>query len=151
MRIGNIIMIWASVLVAGLTSCSFEGSDSVLADSSHKVSQMTEDALEGELLVRFDPRVSSILDKAGLTKSGPGFPMKRSGILSVDEILDLVGGYHIERVFPVDARSEEKARNEGLHLWYLVRFSDAHSVEKVASDIKSVCRSFNACEHNLTA
>lgn len=138
MRIGNIIMIWASVLVAGLTSCSFEGSDSVLADSSHKVSQMTEDALEGELLVRFDPRVSSILDKAGLTKSGPGFPMKRSGILSVDEILDLVGGYHIERVFPVDARSEERARNEGLHLWYLVRFSDAHSVEKVASDLSKL-------------
>lgn len=138
MRIGNIIMIWASVLVAGLTSCSFEGSDSVLADSSHKVSQMTEDALEGELLVRFDPRVSSILDKAGLTKSGPGLPMKRSGILSVDEILDLVGGYHIERVFPVDARSEEKARNEGLHLWYLVRFSDAHSVEKVASDLSKL-------------
>jgi subtilisin family serine protease len=99
-----------------------------------KVSSLTEGAVAGELLVRFDAEVSDILDKAGVTKSGPAAPASRSGILSVDEILDIVDGYQIERVFPIDMRSEEKSRKEGLHLWYVVRFSDKHSVEKVAAD-----------------
>lgn len=97
--------------------------------------ELTEDVLPGQLLVRFDARVSDILEKAGVTKSGPMMPMTRSGILSVDEVLDLVKGYQIERVFPVDVRSEEKARKEGLHLWYVVRFSEEYPVEKVAADL----------------
>ena len=64
--------------------------------------------------------------------------MKRSGVLSVDEILSLVNGYHIERVFPVDVRSEDKAREEGLHLWYVVKFGKEHSVEKVAEDLSKL-------------
>ncbi len=50
-------------------------------------------------------------------------------------ILGLVDGYEIERVFPVDVRTEDKAREEGLHLWYVVRFSEDCSVEKVAADL----------------
>ena len=100
-----------------------------------KVPELSEEAIGGELLVRFDPRVSDILDKAGLTRTGINSPMTRSGVLTVDEILDLVDGYQIERVFPVDLRTEDKARKEGLHLWYVVRFSDEHPVEKVAADL----------------
>ena len=100
--------------------------------------QMSEDVVAGQLLVRFDARVSDILDKAGLTKSGPAAAMDRSGILSVDEILDLVEGYRIERVFPMDARTEETARKEGLHLWYVVRFSDKYSVEEVAENLSKL-------------
>ena len=132
----TIYMLSASVLAAMLVSCSVEGPQEVLPEQ--KVPQVTADVLEGQLLVRFDARVSDILDKAGLTKSGPMAPMTRSGVLSVDEILDLVDGYQIERVFPVDVRSEEKARKEGLHLWYVVRFGEEHSVEKVAADLSKL-------------
>ena len=93
------------------------------------------DAVPGQLLVRFDPHVAEILDKAGLTKSGPAAPMTRSGILSVDEVLDLVDGYSIERVFPADPRSESKAREEGLHLWYVVRFNEDCPVAQVAENL----------------
>ena len=134
MKISNGIFVLASMLILGLASCSLEAPEKD-PDRESKVPEVTADVLEGELLVRFDSRVAEILDKAGLTKSGPGRSMKRSGILSVDEILDLVEGYQIERVFPVDVRSEEKARNEGLHLWYIVRFSDKHPVAKVAADL----------------
>jgi len=100
-----------------------------------KVSPVSDDAVAGELLVRFDEGVSEILDQAGLiTKSGES-AASRSGVLTVDEILDLVEGYQIERVFPVDMRSEAKMREEGLHLWYVVRFSDKYPVEKVAADL----------------
>lgn len=129
------ISIVAAAFMTGFSACSVEDVVPVQPDLSEKVAPVSQEALEGELLVRFDSRVSDILDKAGVTKSGPSAPAMRSGILSVDEILDLVDGYQIERVFPIDMRSEEKARKEGLHLWYVVRFSDEHPVEKVAADL----------------
>ncbi|MBO5499414.1 MAG: S8 family serine peptidase [Bacteroidales bacterium] len=121
--------------MAGFAACSVEGPETGTLTEGNKAPMITEDVVKGQLLVRFDPRVSDILDRAGITKSGPMAPMTRSGILSVDEILDLVDGYQIERVFPVDMRSEEKARKEGLHLWYVVRFSEDHPVDKVAADL----------------
>ena len=123
----------ASAFALGFTACSVEAP---VQDSHDKHNpEASVDALPGQLLVRFDARVADILDKVGVTKSGPAMPMTRSGILSVDEILGLVDGYEIERVFPVDVRTEDKAREEGLHLWYVVRFSEDCSVEKVAADL----------------
>ena len=80
----------------------------------------------GEILVKFSPYVSEILDKAAAATRSGG-PATRSGILSVDEVLDIVGGYQIERVFPVDGRNEERTRESELHLWYVVRFGDDYS------------------------
>ena len=135
MVIRKSIYVMAAVLMSGLAACSVKEPATGIQTDIDKTPQMTEDVVDGQLLVRFDARVSDILDKAGVTKSGPMTPMTRSGVLSVDEILDLVDGYQIERVFPVDMRSEEKARKEGLHLWYVVRFSEDHPVDKVAADL----------------
>ena len=129
------IILMAVALVAGLASCDVKEPLAGKPDHHGKVSPVSTDAVAGELLVRFDEGVSEVLDAAGLiTKSGDA-PARRSGILTVDEILDLVDGYQIERVFPVDRRSESKVREEGLHLWYVVRFSDEHPVEEVASNL----------------
>ena len=128
------IIFTAALLLAGLSACSVEEPVTGGANEPEKVSPVGSDVVTGELLVRFDESVSRILDEAGLITKSAG-AADRSGILSVDEILDLVEGYQIERVFPVDVRTEEKARQEGLHLWYVVRFSEEHSVEKVASDL----------------
>ena len=111
--------------------------------------QVSEGALPGQLFVKFDASVSQILEQAGLTKSGADCPMTRSGVLTVDEILNLVEGYEIERVFPVDSRTEETARHEGLHLWYIVRFSEEHPVEKVAADLSKLGE-VNHVEYNRT-
>ena len=135
MNIRNRIYVLVALLIAGSVSCSVETPQVVGDSSEQKIPHLSTDALDGQLLVRFDQHVADVLDKAGLTKSGPGNSMKRSGILSVDEILDLVDGYQIERVFPVDVRSEDKVRSEGLHLWYVVRFDEKHPVEKVAADL----------------
>lgn len=91
----------------------------------------------GEILVKFSPYVSEILDKtAAATRSGGR--ATRSGILSVDEVLDIVGGYQIERVFPVDGRNEERTRESELHLWYVVRFGDDYSAEEVAEKLSAL-------------
>lgn len=127
-------IIIASALIAGLASCAVEAPQ----EEVKNLPEAALDAVPGQLLVRFDARVADILDKAGLTKSGPAAPMTRSGVLSVDEILDIAGGYHIERVFPVDIRTEAKAREEGLHLWYVVSFSEDQPVEKVSAELSKL-------------
>ena len=138
MTIRNIIYAMAAVLLSGLAACSVDVPETGALTEDKNTPHLSEDVVQGQLLVRFDARVSDILEKAGVTKSGPMMPMTRSGILSVDEILDLVEGYQIERVFPVDVRSEEKARKEGLHLWYVVRFSEEYPVDKVAADLSKL-------------
>ena len=127
-------IIIASALIAGLASCAVEAPQ----EEVKNLPEAALDAVPGQLLVRFDARVADILDQAGMTKSGPAAPMTRSGVLSVDEILDIAGGYHIERVFPVDMRTEAKAREEGLHLWYVVSFSEDQPVEKVAAELSKL-------------
>ena len=76
-------------------------------------------ATEGEVIIKFKPEMEAILDET-MTRSG-GIST-RSGIPSTDEVLDILGAYHFERVFPVDTRHEERTRENGLHLWYIVRF-----------------------------
>ena len=129
-RITNILMAAVSA-IAVLTACSTEG-PGVVSEQEDKLPQMSSDVVEGQLLVKFDAYVSDILESAGLTKSSSASPMTRSGILSVDEVLEAVDGYRIERVFPIDSRTEDKAREEGLHLWYVVSFDSENSVAEVA-------------------
>ena len=148
MKTRNIISVLA--LAALFAACTVdEQKISVSAPGQSSQLQNSQDALPGQLFVKFDPSVSKVLEQAGVTKSGIGSPATRSGVLTVDEILDLVEGYEIERVFPVDERTEETARHEGLHLWYIVRFSQEHSVADVAQKL-SVLGEVNRVEYNRT-
>ena len=124
----------ATALVMGFASCAID-EPVVKPESDGQTQVSAADAVPGQLLVRFDASVAEIIEQAGLTKSGPAMPMTKSGVLSVDQILDLVDGYRIERVFPSDPRSEQKARQEGLHLWYVVNFNEDYPVEQVAADL----------------
>ena len=137
MTVRKLMLLTTVSFMAVMASCSVDrpGMSPV---QEEKLPQMSEDVVDGQILVRFDPRVSDILDKAAVTKSGPARPMTRSGVLSVDEILDRVKGYRIERVFPIDSRTEDRAREEGLHLWYVVSFSEEYSVEDVAARLSEL-------------
>ena len=79
------------------------------------------DAVEGEVLVKFVPEMTELLDKAFATRAAGG---ARSGIPSTDEVLEILNTYKFERVFPVDPRTEERTREAGLHLWYRVCFDE---------------------------
>ena len=88
-------------------------------DTTHVA--LPEDATAGEVIVKFKPEMESILDQT-MTRSGGN--ATRSGIPSTDEVLDILNAYSFERVFPVDLRHEERTREAGLHLWYIVRFDE---------------------------
>lgn len=97
----------------------------------------TEKPVAGELMVKFAPYVSDIIEQA-TTRTRSGEVATRSGILSVDEVLERIGGYRIERVFPVNPRTEERTRDAGLHLWYRVQFSNDYTVEEVAERLSAL-------------
>lgn len=97
------------------------------------------DAISGELLIKFRPELTDLLDKAALTKSGtPQQKLERLGITTVDDLMNLIGGYEFERVFPVDVRHEERTRQEGLHLWYVVRFDENTDVVTAAKKLSQL-------------
>lgn len=91
---------------------------------------IADDATEGEVIIKFNKEMEAILDET-MTRSGG--VATRSGIPSTDEVLNILGAYHFERVFPVDERHEERTRENGLHLWYIVKF-DAN--EELASAVE---------------
>ena len=79
--------------------------------------------VEGEVIIKFAPEVEHLLQtRTSLT---------RTSIAEVDKVLEEVGAYEVERVFPVDSSREEITRQSGMHLWYIVRFK-GESVESVA-------------------
>lgn len=100
---------------------------------------LPDDAVRGELFIKFKPEVADILDKAGALPGKGG--MTRSSIPSVDEILDIAGAYKFERVFPVDTKNEKRTRESGLHLWYLVRFDKEADPMQVARDMSTLQKS----------
>ena len=87
-----------------------------------------ESCVAGEILVKFSPDVAALLEESGVVRS----KVTRSGVSSIDELLDLVGGFEISRVFPVDERHEERTVRDGLHCWYVVRYSNDYTVEEVS-------------------
>ena len=127
---------YIAMVALALTGCS----DSLSTiDSSEGKADITipSDAEAGELLIKFAPEMSSILDQAqmGKTRSGKA---TRSGIPSTDEVLDILGSYSFERVFPVDANTEARTREAGLHLWYTVKFDKSTDLKAAAERLKQL-------------
>lgn len=88
---------------------------------------------EGELLVKFTSDVADMIAEVEPTRSGK---TTRSGNPSVDEVMELIGTYDLERVFPYDEEREELTRKSGLHQWYVVRFGGEYTAEQVAEQFK---------------
>lgn len=124
------------MVALALTGCS----DSLSTiDSSEGKADITipSDAEAGELLIKFAPEMSSILDQAQMSKTRSG-KATRSGIPSTDEVLDILGSYSFERVFPVDANTEARTREAGLHLWYTVKFDKNTDLKAAAERLKQL-------------
>lgn len=95
----------------------------------------TLESLEGEVIVKFSPSVSDVLAKSGRSS---GTVATRSGIGSIDEILDMAGGYALERVFPETAKHADREREMGLDLWYVIRFdSEKCTVKEIMKKLSA--------------
>lgn len=127
---------YIAMVALALTGCSDSLSTIGSSDGNSEIT-IPADAAAGELLIKFSPEMSDILDQAQLGKTRAG-KATRSGILSTDEVLDILGSYSFERVFPVDANTEARTREAGLHLWYTVKFNKGTDLKAAAERLKQL-------------
>ena len=110
-------------LIASLFAVACSDEINVNAFEPDGKQEITADYVEGEVLVKFVPEMTEILDNVFATRAAGGMAT-RSGIPSTDEVLEILNAYKFERIFPVDPRTEERAREAGMHLWYKVCFDE---------------------------
>ena len=127
---------YIAMVALALTGCSDSLSTIGSSDDNSEIT-IPADAEAGELLIKFSPEMSDILDQAQLSKTRAG-KATRSGIPSTDEVLDILGSYSFERVFPVDANTEARTREAGLHLWYTVKFDKSTDLKAAAERLKQL-------------
>lgn len=127
---------YIAMVALALTGCSDSLSTIGSSDGNSEIT-IPADAEAGELLIKFSPEMSDILDQAQLSKTRSG-KATRSGIPSTDEVLDILGSYSFERVFSVDANTEARTREAGLHLWYTVKFNKGTDLKAAAERLKQL-------------
>ncbi len=124
------IYLFVTLLSSLLVACSDNSFTSELPETDAPETLLPDEVIEGELLVKFVPEMSDILD-ATLNRE----TKTRSGIPSTDEVLAILGAYSFERVFPVDAKNEERTREAGLHLWYRVLFDENTNLQEAKKSL----------------
>lgn len=124
------------MIALALTGCA-DSLQGVGSDDGNKSEvNIPADAPAGELLIKFSPEMSDILDQVQSEKTRSA--KTRSGIPSTDEVLDILGSYSFERVFPVDPKTEARTREAGLHLWYTVKFSKGTDLKAAAERLSQL-------------
>lgn len=123
------LMFCAGALIFG--SCSRD----LAEEDSRTIEPPVIENVAQEVLVKFTPEVGDILETLAATRSGA---VSRSGIFPVDEVLNLIDGYELERIFPVDRANEARTREAGMHLWYVVRFNGNQSAEDAAARLSQL-------------
>lgn len=115
--------------VAAMIGCTRD-----MSGSEIEVTATTPTISEGVLFVKFTPEVADIIaeNKAADSRT------TRSGVGSVDRVLDIIEGYELERVFPIDAEREACTRREGLDRWYVVRYASSMSPTDVAASLSQL-------------
>lgn len=129
--------VYIYALACALTAVSCQDNDWVADNATSQVpeTEIPMGAADGELLIKFVPEMSDILDQT-LTRAGG--VSTRSGIPSTDEVLSILGAYHFERVFPVDPKTEARTREAGMHLWYIVRFDKNTDLKEAARQLRKL-------------
>ncbi|WP_294627127.1 subtilase family N-terminal domain-containing protein [uncultured Bacteroides sp.] len=131
--------LYTLLLGLALAACSeHEQAEQPSVSAGETEIRFPADVTAGELIIKFKPEMTEILDRAFTRSARNGGVATRSGIPSTDEILDILGGYHFERIFPTDAKNEARTRAAGLHLWYLVKFDKDTDLKEAAKRISQL-------------
>ena len=134
----RIYLVLIATIAITFVSCSDQEIDTVKPDAGQvaPIIDLPEGATQGRILVKFKPEAASFLDAA--TTRSVGAALTRSGISDMDAVLQRIGTSKLERIFPVDNRTEERTRKAGLNLWYIIHFDKDTDLEQVAKDLSQV-------------
>ncbi len=120
-------------IVAALVWFTFVGCQSDMEPMS--ADELTPQPYSREqILVKFSPQVADLIAQNNLTELGA----TRSGVVSLDQLVAIIGDCKLERVFPDDERYAERTRQSGLDRWYVVSFDGKTPVEEVASSFAAL-------------
>ena len=140
MKLKNLIILAGAILLFGACTDTYSPVEIPTAPETPKsavIVNTPDEAISGELMIKFRPEVTELLNRA-LTRSTNAYgTATRSGIPDMDRALEIIGSYNIERIFPVN-RQEELTRKAGLNLWYIVRFDEKTDVRKAAEELAQV-------------
>lgn len=132
------IFLYTILAVFTTVACTeSEIADSVPSKGSEAAIELPEGAIEGELIIKFAPEMTDILDRLPVSRAA-GELKSRSGIPSTDEVLDILNAYSFERVFPVNSKTEESAREANLHLWYKVSFDKSIDIKSAVERVSKL-------------
>ena len=130
---------WAALIFAAL-SCTDKlesgTGDSVPYCVQSKIIHTSQDACGGRLIVCFSEDALALVEDMPETRSGG--PLTRSGVESVDAVLNQTGAVSLERVFSYIPKFEEDARRGGLHRWYLVNFDEDTDLDRAALQLSAL-------------
>ena len=137
-------LILASLLLAACSSDPLQeapgGAESTQTAAESKICNASEigQAVRGQLIAKFDdeaiPQLEAAAGRCAQTRSA----MTRSGIESLDAVLEQIHATSIERVFPVSEQYEARTRAAGLHKWYVLSFDTDEKLEEAARALAGV-------------
>ena len=130
----NRLYLCAVVLTTLLISCTEKALDSNISTSTvDKVgtTYIPDNAIEGEMIVLFSQDMEKNLDALKAHSN-------RTGNNEIDAVLNELNVNKIERVFPVNSKTEAKSRKAGLHLWYTIKFDENNSLQKAIERLSTL-------------
>lgn len=146
MRNKQKFLILASLLLAACASDPLQESPDAPGNAGEviaaKICNTSENAVRGTLIAKFTDDAIPVLEQAAAkytaTRSDGSKTMTRSGIETLDEILDDLRIASLERVFPQTEEHEARTREAGLHKWYVFSFDDDQDLDQAAERLASV-------------
>lgn len=133
------IALAAIVVAANACTDIHESGSSDIADHSvekAKIIHTSEYACKGRLIVRLNDEALAQIENRARTRAD--LPLTRSGVSSIDKVLDQLGVSSLERVFAYIPKFEDNARSAGLHRWYIVYFNDDVDLDQAARQLSAL-------------
>ena len=137
------LLIFASLLLAACSTDPMQeipnrGDSAPEIETSDKICNTSDDAVAGSLIVKFGEEAIPSLEQNALNAAKTRSALTRSGIESVDDILNDLHVTSLERVFPEAGEHEARTRAAGLHRWYVLGFASEEDLDKAAERLAGV-------------
>ena len=136
------ILLLASILFAACSSDPIQDPstpvDAPAQIAAAKICNSSSGALKGTIIAKFDEEAVPVLEAEAARQAATRSQVTRSGLASVDEILDELNVSSFERVFPDDGVNEARTRAAGLHRWYVLHFDEDQDLDAAAERLASI-------------
>ena len=101
--------------------------------SATKIINTSHNATDGSLLIKLSEEGTAAFEAVSRSSE-----VTRSNIEALNEILLGINATAIERVFPINVKTEDEARKAGLNRWYVVYFDKEQSLDEAAKRLAEV-------------